>query len=99
MAYAMASLGRVVFFCARYEKISTLTPLTVWIFAVAISPPNQAEVQKPLTLFQSHCRLPTVFKSGCFLTPKQKKNKPPLASGESQIPPFWQHPILTLKLP
>lgn len=29
--------GRVVFFCKGREKISTLKPLTVWIFAVAIS--------------------------------------------------------------
>jgi hypothetical protein len=30
--------GRVVFFAS--QKISTLKPLTVWIFAVAISPPK-----------------------------------------------------------
>ena len=30
--------GRVVFFRKVLEKISTLKPLTVWIFAVAISP-------------------------------------------------------------
>ena len=32
--------GRVVFFRKEREKISTLKPLTVWIFAVAISPPK-----------------------------------------------------------
>ena len=32
--------GRVVFFRKVREKISTLKPLTVWIFAVAISPPK-----------------------------------------------------------
>ena len=32
--------GRVVFFRKGREKISTLKPLTVWIFAVAISPPK-----------------------------------------------------------
>ena len=32
--------GRVVFFRKDREKISTLKPLTVWIFAVAISPPK-----------------------------------------------------------
>ncbi len=34
--------GRVVFFPKVREKISTLKPLTVWIFAVAISPPKTA---------------------------------------------------------
>ena len=29
--------------------------------------------QEVLTFFQSHCRLPTVFESDCFLTPKQKR--------------------------
>ena len=32
--------GRVVFFRKVREKISTLKPLTVWIFAVTISPPK-----------------------------------------------------------
>ena len=32
--------GRVVFFRKEHEKISTLKPLTVWIFAVVISPPK-----------------------------------------------------------
>jgi len=32
--------GRVVFFRTGREKISTLKPLTVWIFAVAISLPK-----------------------------------------------------------
>jgi len=32
--------GRVVFFRKAHEKISTLKSLTVWIFAVAISPPK-----------------------------------------------------------
>ena len=32
--------GRVVFFRKEREKISTLKPLTVWIFAVAISLPK-----------------------------------------------------------
>jgi hypothetical protein len=32
--------GRVVFFRKKRKKISTLKPLTVWIFAVAISPPK-----------------------------------------------------------
>ena len=32
--------GRVVFFRKGREKISTLNPLTVWIFAVAISLPK-----------------------------------------------------------
>ena len=32
--------GRVVFFRMGREKISILKPLTVWIFAVAISPPK-----------------------------------------------------------
>ena len=32
--------GQVVFFRKECEKISTLKPLTVWIFAVAISPPK-----------------------------------------------------------
>lgn len=32
--------GRVVFFHKVREKISTLKPLAVWIFAVAISPPK-----------------------------------------------------------
>ena len=32
--------GQVVFFRKEREKISTLKPLTVWIFAVAISPPK-----------------------------------------------------------
>ena len=32
--------GQVVFFRKAREKISTLKPLTVWIFAVAISPPK-----------------------------------------------------------
>ena len=30
--------GQVVFFRTDQEKISTLKPLTVWIFAIAISP-------------------------------------------------------------
>lgn len=32
--------GRVVFFRKGREKISTLNPLTAWIFAAAISPPK-----------------------------------------------------------
>ena len=32
--------GRVVFFRKKRKKISALKPLTVWIFAVAISPPK-----------------------------------------------------------
>ena len=30
--------------------------------------------QELLTFLQSHCRLFPIFESGCFLTPKQKKN-------------------------
>ncbi len=34
----------------------------------------RAEVQELLTFFQSHCSLPTVFKSSCFLIPEQKES-------------------------
>lgn len=40
--------GRVVFFRAQREKISTLKPLTVWIFAAAFSPPKTGNRMQPL---------------------------------------------------
>ena len=40
--------GRVVFFRAQHEKISTLNPLTVRIFAAAFSPPKTGNrISKP----------------------------------------------------
>ena len=38
--------GRVVFFRKKRKKISALKPLTVWIFAVAISPPKTGNRKK-----------------------------------------------------
>ena len=64
--------GRVVFFRAQREKISTLKPLTVRIFAAAFSPPKTGNrISKPCTPLSSasfqrqnrlhfrgvHCRL------------------------------------------
>jgi hypothetical protein len=45
--------GRVVFLRKVCEKIFTLKPLTVWIFAVAISPPKTLDAaKKPLNLIR-----------------------------------------------
>ena len=55
--------GRVVFFRAQREKISTLKPLTVRIFAAAFSPPKTGNrISKPCPRFRPlhlhgvHCR-------------------------------------------
>ena len=46
--------GRVVFFRAQREKISTLKPLTVRIFAAAFSPPKTGNrISKPCTPLSS----------------------------------------------
>ena len=45
--------GRVVFFRAQHEKISTLNPLTVRIFAAAFSPPKTGNrISKPCPRFR-----------------------------------------------
>ena len=45
--------GRVVFFRTGCKKISTLKPLTVWIFAVAISPPKTGNrIKNPAPRFR-----------------------------------------------
>ena len=45
--------GRVVFFRAQREKISTLNPLTVRIFAAAFSPPKTGDrISKPCPRFR-----------------------------------------------
>ena len=45
--------GRVVFFRAQREKISTLKPLTVRIFAAAFSPPKTGNrISKPCPRFR-----------------------------------------------
>ncbi len=63
--------GRVVFFHKGSEKISTLKPLTVWIFAVVISPPKTASNRPQarfVPLFPS-C-LPATLKSFASITQK-----------------------------
>ena len=76
--------GQVVFFRKEREKISTLKPLTVWIFAVAISPPKtENRILQPCPRFRPlhsnlrHCRRENPQGRGLYYLPtKTASNRP-----------------------
>lgn len=98
--------GRVVFFRKEREKISTLKPLTVWIFAVAISPPKTGNrILQPCPRFRLlHSNGKTVctgavavgrFCGGSAPAPPaspKEQNKGKCVTGERGHLDFWHSP-------